>query len=84
MARAERVALFYDTRSEALGGGEISRYISQMRYLMPKLDISVRNLLPGAVPDDSQQVAEYVGIYQRSSIWFVKALNGIVYHCSVV
>jgi len=56
MARAERVALFYDTRSEALGGGEISRYISQMRYLMPKLDISVRNLLPGAVPDDSRTI----------------------------
>lgn len=56
MARARRVTLYYDTRSEALGGGEISRYISQMRYLMPKLDISMRNLIPGAVPDDSRTI----------------------------
>lgn len=44
VARARRVALFYDSRPEGLGNGEMSRYISQLRYLMPALDVKINSL----------------------------------------
>ncbi|MCM1067314.1 MAG: PD-(D/E)XK nuclease family protein [Muribaculaceae bacterium] len=44
LARARRVALFYDSRPEGRGNGEMSRYISQMRYLMPRLRVDMRSL----------------------------------------
>lgn len=57
LARAHRVTLYYDSRSEALGGGEISRYISQIRYLMPSLHIAYRTLSPGAVPEETAVIS---------------------------
>ncbi len=56
LARARRISLYYDSRSEALGGGEISRYVSQMRYLMPGLDVNMRSLSPGAVPEEASTI----------------------------
>lgn len=44
VARAKRVALFYDSRPEGQGNGEMSRYISQLRYLMPAVNVSIDSL----------------------------------------
>jgi len=44
IARARRVSLFYDSRTDGLGNGEISRYISQVRYLIPELPLEMRSL----------------------------------------
>lgn len=57
IARARRVVMYYDSRSEALGGGEISRYISQLKHLMPSLGLVVKNLSPGAVPEQSAAIS---------------------------
>lgn len=57
LARAKHVTLFYDSRTEALGNGEISRYVSQMRYLMPALNVDITNVSPAAVPSDKGTVA---------------------------
>ena len=57
IVRAKKVTLFYDSRSEALGGGEISRYISQIRYLMPSLQPTIRSLTPGAVPEETAEIS---------------------------
>lgn len=57
LARARRITLYYDSRSEALGGGEISRYISQIRYLMPDLEVSMKSLSPGAVPEEAGSIS---------------------------
>ncbi len=48
IARARRVALFYDSRTGKVGGGEMSRYITQMMYLMPELTINHHMVIPGA------------------------------------
>lgn len=50
VARARNVAIFYDSRSEGKGKGERSRYISQMKYLMPSLHIDEYELTTGATP----------------------------------
>lgn len=39
VARAQRMALFYDSRVDGMGSGEKSRYISQLRYLMPHIEL---------------------------------------------
>lgn len=44
LARARRVALFYDSRSAGVGNGEMSRYISQLRYLMPQISSSFESV----------------------------------------
>lgn len=44
LARARRVALFYDSRSAGVGNGEMSRYISQLRYLMPSIETTVQSV----------------------------------------
>lgn len=44
MSRARRVKLIFDSRTGVSGAGEESRYISQMKYLMPGLDIKSRTL----------------------------------------
>lgn len=41
MARARNVELFYDSRTDGSGNGEVSRYVSQMRYLMPTLKVDM-------------------------------------------
>lgn len=56
LARAQRITLYYDSRSEALGGGEISRYVSQIRYLMPGLEANMKSLSPGAVPEEASTI----------------------------
>lgn len=48
IARAKRVALFYDSRPEGVGNGEISRYITQLDYLIPGLKINKNVLTMGA------------------------------------
>lgn len=47
LSRAKRVAIFYDSRSDGKGQGERSRYITQMRYLVPELKIQERQLNVG-------------------------------------
>ncbi len=44
MARAKNVTLFYDSRADGQGYGEVSRYISQMRYLMPSLNVEMSSV----------------------------------------
>ena len=44
VARARRVTLLYDSRPEGQGNGEMSRYISQLRYLMPGLNVKIASL----------------------------------------
>lgn len=48
IARAKRVALFYDSRSEGFGQGERSRYVAQLEYLIPKLDITGYTMTTGS------------------------------------
>ncbi|MDE5629222.1 MAG: PD-(D/E)XK nuclease family protein [Muribaculaceae bacterium] len=56
LSRAKRVALFYDSRAESLGGGEISRYITQMRYLMPSLTAKFNTLNLNSVPSKQREI----------------------------
>lgn len=48
IARADEAVLLYDSRADGLGGGEMSRYISQMRYLMPSVRMEFKNISYGA------------------------------------
>lgn len=48
VARAKRVALFYDSRPEGVGNGEKSRYISQLDYLANSIKLSRHVLTMGA------------------------------------
>ncbi|MBD5220401.1 MAG: hypothetical protein HDS72_09275 [Bacteroidales bacterium] len=48
ISRAEQAVLFYDSRGDGLGGGEMSRYISQMHYLMPTVKMTFKNITYGA------------------------------------
>lgn len=57
LARARRVELFYDARSEGVGNGEISRYISQLRYLMPSVNVRFRSLVYGSHSDTDIQIS---------------------------
>lgn len=41
IARSKRLTVLYDARPDGLGGGELSRYVTQVRYLIPNLDIRV-------------------------------------------
>lgn len=43
ISRAKRVALLYDSRSEGRGKGEMSRYLSQMQYLMPAINPDIKS-----------------------------------------
>lgn len=51
IARAKRVVLFYDSRSDGLGNGEVSRYISQMLYIMPWLKVDTNSVNYNSRPD---------------------------------
>lgn len=44
ITRARNVVLFYDSRVDGQGYGEVSRYISQMRYLMPSLNVGMSSV----------------------------------------
>ncbi len=57
LARAKRVELFYDSRSEGVGNGEISRYISQLRYLMPSVKVTFRSLVYGSQSDTDIRIS---------------------------
>lgn len=57
LARAKRVELFYDARSEGVGNGEISRYISQLRYLMPSVKVNFRSHVYGTQSDTDVQIS---------------------------
>lgn len=48
IARADEAVLLYDSRADGLGGGEMSRYISQLRYLMPSVQMEFKNISYGA------------------------------------
>lgn len=56
MARARHVVLMYDSRADGLGGGEMSRYISQMNYLMPNVNVTFRSLGYGAEPSAKRSI----------------------------
>lgn len=57
LSRAKRVALFYDSRSDGVGQGERSRYISQLEYLVPGIKIERNTLTTGAEAGDSHEFA---------------------------
>lgn len=57
MARAKRVHLFYDSRTDGLSSGEKSRYISQMLYLMPKLNVIENSISYISEPDKNVGVS---------------------------
>lgn len=48
IARAKNVAIFYDARADGKGKGEPSRYLRQMKYLMPELNIRQRQMAVGS------------------------------------
>lgn len=48
IARAKNVAIFYDARADGKGKGEPSRYLRQMKYLMPELKIRQRQMIVGS------------------------------------
>ncbi len=48
VARAKNVAILYDARAEGKGKGERSRYIAQMEYAMPRLNIVKRQFQVGS------------------------------------
>ena len=57
IARARRVSLFYDSRTDGLGNGEVSRYISQMKYLMPGLNVKVGTVSYPAGSDSKASIS---------------------------
>lgn len=57
LARAKRVSLLYDSRADALGGGEMSRYITQMKYLMPGIKPKFHIFDLGAIPSEKMAVS---------------------------
>lgn len=57
LVRAKHVSLFYDSRADALGGGEMSRYITQMKYLMPGITPKFHIFDLGAVPSEKMAVS---------------------------
>ncbi|MDE6120871.1 MAG: PD-(D/E)XK nuclease family protein, partial [Muribaculaceae bacterium] len=56
MARARKAWLFYDSRADGLGGGEMSRYISQLHYLMPGVDVRFDSLAYGACSSGPRRI----------------------------
>lgn len=46
LSRAKNVKLIYDSRTGNFGAGEESRYISQLKYLIPSADLCFRNIEP--------------------------------------
>ncbi len=57
IARAKKVDIYFDTRSEGLAGGEMSRYISQMRFLMPGINVRMRAASLGAEPSSKTEIS---------------------------
>ncbi len=55
ISRAKHVALFYDSRTDGVGQGEKSRYISQLQYLVPQLNISEHTLSTGSEAGERHQ-----------------------------
>ncbi len=45
VAGARRISLLYDSRTGVNGSGEESRYISQLKFLLPDLDIKTRRMV---------------------------------------
>ncbi|MDE6310412.1 MAG: PD-(D/E)XK nuclease family protein [Muribaculaceae bacterium] len=45
IAGAKRVSLLYDSRTGVNGSGEESRYISQLRFLLPELEMKTRQMI---------------------------------------
>lgn len=56
IARAKNVALFYDSRVDGQGNGEVSRYVSQLKYLMPGLKIESEALSMSQQPDTLRSI----------------------------
>lgn len=50
ISRAEHVAIVYDSRAEAPGHGELSRYAAQLRHMMANVDVHIAGLLPSSDP----------------------------------
>ncbi|MCH5220937.1 MAG: PD-(D/E)XK nuclease family protein [Muribaculaceae bacterium] len=56
IARAKRVELFYDSRDDGQGYGEVSRYVSQMHYLMPNVKVVMQALTYSSTPDTYRSI----------------------------
>lgn len=56
VARSQRVTLFYDARVDGLGCGEKSRYISQLRYLMPQIELKETELTLSSTSGSNQPI----------------------------
>lgn len=57
IGRASRVALIYDSRDASCGTGEVSRFVTQLRYLYPSERLHVRNVDIGAVAPDKRVIS---------------------------
>ncbi len=69
MARARRVQLFYDSRTEGISSGEKSRYISQMLYLMPQMKVTENSISYISEPDKN------IGVEVRKTDEVMDLLN---------
>lgn len=56
LSRAKNVKLLYDSRSGNFGSGEMSRYISQLKYLRPDINISFSTVELPASASEPQTV----------------------------
>lgn len=57
ISRARRVALFYDSRPDGQGNGEVSRYVSQIKYMMPALRLRQQSLSFGQHASDKMIIS---------------------------
>lgn len=57
ISRASRVFLFYDARTQGVGGGQMSRYLSQLLHLYRPEDISCRILGYGVESRESHPIS---------------------------
>lgn len=73
VARAKHVSLYYDSRNDGQGNGEMSRYISQLANLVPGLKISEKN----AVFKSEGSASERVCIEKTPQV--MEQINKLVY-----
>lgn len=63
IGRAKRVALLYDSRDASSGSGEVSRFITQLRYLFPAEKLKIRDIeIGGTAPDKRHIEIEKKGV----------------------
>lgn len=57
LARAKRVSLFYDSRAGKKSANEMSRYITQLEYLMPEIKLNRHTISYGACASDPETIS---------------------------